>query len=378
MTEIVFVVKASKFCNLRCLYCYEYRELGVRDRISRETLTRLFQAVDPFSARLKDLGTSPCYSFVWHGGEPLLLPPSFYAEVEQLQKAHIRHSSYRNAVQTNLTHGTEASLAWCGERKWQIGVSLDFAEDIRVTSKGKDSDEEVRKTAEELSRSGSAFGVVSVLGAHNRDVVVGAYDWIERHADAWRILPIFDGGPDAETARLKLSADEVVDVFMALMERRARADRHVRIDPLDGYMRSAVLRMSGDTPQLQVTRELIDNVYLVNVNGDLFTRPFAYDPDHCIGNVKDGGLFDLLDSKGFARCKQAIRRRKSENCVSCRYAGYCDSSPVHEHGAIALIDGRERCAVPRLTSEAVERALLGAGVDRRAIGTWAREWLVAA
>jgi len=36
--ETVFVVKVSKFCNLRCHYCYEHRELHVRDVMSEKTL----------------------------------------------------------------------------------------------------------------------------------------------------------------------------------------------------------------------------------------------------------------------------------------------------------------------------------------------------
>jgi len=56
--EFVVVLKASKFCNLRCAYCYEYRELHVRDIMRMETLQRLFADVDGFGAYLNERGIS--------------------------------------------------------------------------------------------------------------------------------------------------------------------------------------------------------------------------------------------------------------------------------------------------------------------------------
>src|SRR5580658_3229476 len=101
-SEFVFVVKLSKFCNLRCAYCYEHRELHVRDVMQEETLRRLFADIDTFGRYLSALGIQPKFSFVWHGGEPLLLPPEYFGRVVELQQANIREFAYRNSVQTNL------------------------------------------------------------------------------------------------------------------------------------------------------------------------------------------------------------------------------------------------------------------------------------
>src|SRR5262249_3659997 len=160
------------------------------------------------------------------------------------------------------------------------------------------------------------FGVISVLGAHNRHSLAEAYSWIERYADAWRILPLFAGGPDAAMDRLQVTEGEVVDVFLELMRRRTSADGHVRIDPLGGYPRSTLLRIIGEKSRRPIVRELIDNVYVINVNGDVYTRPFAYDTAHRIGNINDAGMFELLQRDGYRRCKDTILRRKSTNCVS--------------------------------------------------------------
>src|SRR5438477_12655563 len=100
MNEFVFVVKVSKFCNLRCAYCYEHRELHVKDRMSFDTLRRLFAGIDAFGDYLIAQGIPPKFSFVWHGGEPLLLPPETYREMTALQHENIRKYPFRNSVQT--------------------------------------------------------------------------------------------------------------------------------------------------------------------------------------------------------------------------------------------------------------------------------------
>jgi uncharacterized protein len=67
---VYFVMKLSKQCNLRCTYCYEFDELGIADRM----------ALDDLEAFLSGLATDqppdgwPQLRFVFHGGEPLLLP----------------------------------------------------------------------------------------------------------------------------------------------------------------------------------------------------------------------------------------------------------------------------------------------------------------
>jgi len=67
--SLQYVVKISKFCNLRCTYCYEYAELGLKHRMSLDQIATMFKhAADHVeSNKLDDL------SFVWHGGEPFLV-----------------------------------------------------------------------------------------------------------------------------------------------------------------------------------------------------------------------------------------------------------------------------------------------------------------
>src|SRR5262245_48023292 len=102
LRKVQFVVKVSKHCNLRCRYCYEYKELGNKQRMAPEQLEQLFANVAGWYGRLSEPAQ---LEFVWHGGEPLLLPPEYYWQAFEAQKRLLpdKPPKLRNVVQTNLT-----------------------------------------------------------------------------------------------------------------------------------------------------------------------------------------------------------------------------------------------------------------------------------
>lgn len=373
--SFVLVLKVSKFCNLRCAYCYEHRELHVRDVMSVETLAALFSQVDAFGDYLKARGISPSFSFVWHGGEPLLLAPEYYRRIAETQQASIECYAYRNSVQTNLFGFNKDSLEFVLGSGWELGVSIDFADGIRRNVGGRDSNAKVIANAEALHASGGRFGLISVLGAHNRHTLVEAYDWAAEFADGWRILPLFEGGPENAIEELQLAPDDVANVFTELFRKRANSDRHLPMAPLDDYTKAAVLRIVDQRGPADVDRELLDNIFVINVNGDVFTRPFAYDPSRCLGNIGHRSMQQMLESEVYKACQQTIIARKRDNCAACVFRGYCDSSPMHEHGSLVNDGGMRRCGVPRDTISAIYAELTDAGVDAAIVGEWAREWL---
>jgi radical SAM protein with 4Fe4S-binding SPASM domain len=117
-------------------------------------------------------------------------------------------------------------------------------------------------------------------------------------------------------------------------------------------------------------RDLLDNIFVVNVNGDVFTRPFAYDAAFRIGNIGRESMVEMVASETYRACQGTVRLRKERNCLQCEFGGFCDSSPMHEHGSV---DRDGRCLVHRRTIGEIETALRVAGVDRAVIAEWARK-----
>jgi uncharacterized protein len=86
--SVDWVVKASKLCNLRCRYCYEWESLGDAQRLTLAQWERIFAAAAEF-ARLKAARNPGCEietRIIWHGGEPLLLGAEYIDSVIALQR----------------------------------------------------------------------------------------------------------------------------------------------------------------------------------------------------------------------------------------------------------------------------------------------------
>ena len=96
MWNITWAVKASKLCNLRCRYCYEWDDLSNPARMPVEGWARVLTAArryhDLHAARFGGRYTT---AIVWHGGEPLLLPRPYRREGDRSRARRAGHVGSR-------------------------------------------------------------------------------------------------------------------------------------------------------------------------------------------------------------------------------------------------------------------------------------------
>ena len=76
------IIKPTEACNGTCVYCSADGTLGKVKILPRERLGRLFEI---FADWLRG-GQRRSLRFLWHGGEPMLCGPEYYAEVMREQK----------------------------------------------------------------------------------------------------------------------------------------------------------------------------------------------------------------------------------------------------------------------------------------------------
>jgi uncharacterized protein len=157
----LLVIQPTPFCNLDCSYCY-LPDRGNKKRMGSDVLLRVFERVAE-----SGLATRP-YTVVWHAGEPLVLPPAFYADAFAMAAGHtppgitVTHSFQSNA--------TLVDDDWCElfrRPDVRVGVSVDgpaFLHDAtRKTRSGRGTHARVVEGMERLRRAGVPFHVLTVL-----------------------------------------------------------------------------------------------------------------------------------------------------------------------------------------------------------------------
>jgi uncharacterized protein len=157
----LLVVQPTPFCNIDCSYCY-LPDRSSKKRLSFENAQTIFKKVLAFPT----IGDS--ITIVWHAGEPLVLPVSYYERMFQLiGEVAPRHLQVRHSFQTN---GTLITDEWCDFiKRWRlnVGVSIDGPAEIhdlnRKQRNGAGSFERAYKGLRKLQDAKIPSHVISVL-----------------------------------------------------------------------------------------------------------------------------------------------------------------------------------------------------------------------
>jgi uncharacterized protein len=158
----LLILQPTPFCNIHCDYCYlPNRQL--KRTLSLDLIDRIF--CDLFASTLL---TNSQVTVVWHAGEPLILPVSYYRRAfNRINELNTTNCHIHHAIQTN---GMLINQEWCDfikEYSINIGLSIDgpaFIHDRhRKTRAGKGTHAKALRGATFLRENGIDFHVIAVL-----------------------------------------------------------------------------------------------------------------------------------------------------------------------------------------------------------------------
>jgi uncharacterized protein len=321
VTELQYVVKISKYCNLRCGYCYEYSELGDKRRISLAHLRRLFES----AARHATTQGHGCISFVWHGGEPFLIPLDYYEEIYRMQQDIFGDRiPFWNAIQTNLTILTDRHIECLKEQRVfnGIGVSFDVLGDQRVDTKGLLRTDTVLSNMQSLLDNGINFGAIAVLARATLPHVREIYKFYDTLGIESRLLPYYMSDNGAQVSGHALSFRDITDAIKTVFDCWFVSKSATPVDPVSEYLDYAIAHMAG-APKNTYNKFVDEFVLFVNTDGGIWGLSEAYDEAYRYGNVFQKEITDILTSPNRKRAVEQAEARMHSHCARCPYFGHC-------------------------------------------------------
>lgn len=362
-------IKASKWCNLRCRYCYEWNELDQRRRIPLEDWEKTLVAVkhyhDMQGTRLEGSGRSV---IVFHGGEPLALPVSYWEQVLDLAQQILGPSEttgdFSFVVQTNLYAVSEEMLNLLTKHQIRASVSLDVVPGTRLTAASGETERRVAENIDRLRARGIPATCQVVLAGHTKDRLREVHDFFAERGIAFGLTPVFGAPPLAANPDLTITAAEAAaaleDLFTYWMSRSCA----VEVFNLSWYLNTVLLRLASLERLAWDARENGERIFTVNTDGTLWTPAERYCPDRSLGNLFHQSLDEILESPAYEdslfRRDQLARR----HCHGCRYAGACDGEPIF---ATPRDDPPGPCPIASRLCRFIEDYLCRAGYDERRI-----------
>src|SRR5262245_51419186 len=175
----LLVLQPTPFCNINCPHCSLPDRQSAR-RMSPHTLDHTFRWV--FASGL----VRPPFAVLWHAGEPLVLPVSFYETAADLLRRH--NAANVPVLQSFQTNATLIDADWCAFLKrpnMHLGVSVDgpdFLHDRhRLTRQGRGTLDRVLRGIHLLHEHDVPFEVITVLTADALDYPDELFDFYLAH-----------------------------------------------------------------------------------------------------------------------------------------------------------------------------------------------------
>jgi len=294
-------------------------------------------------ARMTDAalrGSSQHVEFMWHGGEPTILPIRFYEKALLLQ-AHLRKpgQSISNSLQTNGTLITAEWAKFLRENAFDVGVSLDGPPRLHDGSRrslgGRASYADVVRGIHQLKAEGVPFGVLMVVEDYAIELGAGEVFSFFVDMDIKRIGLIAakptncaDAVPGTPTDHY-VEPQRMVRFLIELYECwREHGDPSVRIrelsgiaDRIGGGRRGPCTMMGGCFGQY----------FTVEPNGDIsHCDLFVGDDRYTLGNVLAGDFDQACTSNALAALK-AENASRLRSLQTCKYFKICNGWCPHEY-----------------------------------------------
>jgi len=189
------IIKTTKRCNLRCKYCYEHAHHNRNDVFTVKKIETIFRKIHEY---YRSHSKPVRLQFVWHGGEPMLIPVSFYWKVLDLQNRIFPDKKYRigNGIQTNLTLLDEDYLKlFRTGRMGTVGVSFDVFNENRIFKNGLPTDDVVLRNLDILRDEGVRHSVLCVITKQNIDHIEDIYHFFRDRNLVFSTVPVHHLGP---------------------------------------------------------------------------------------------------------------------------------------------------------------------------------------
>lgn len=334
----VMLKPAGAMCNLACEYCYYLEKSHMYNEGPKTLMSD--SLLEHFVKQYIESQTTPNVLFLWHGGETMMRPLSFYQKALELQKKYARGRTIDNAFQTN---GTMLTDEWCRffkENNWLVGVSIDGPKEVhnayRQNRLGQPSYDQVMRGINLLNKHGVKWNAMAVVNDLNVKHPQEFYRFFKsigcRYIQFTPIVERFatheDGRHlatpnqnDCQLAHFSVTPEDWGNFLCTIFDEWVRNDvGKYFIQIFDATLANWV----GVDPGLCTMARNCGHAGVMEFNGDVYSCDHFVFPEYKLGNIRQNTLLEMMYSERqleFGRMKQGSLPGQ---CRKCDYLFACN------------------------------------------------------
>jgi len=308
---ITVIIKPTLDCNISCKHCYHTLEERSSERMSTITLERLFGML---SKEYESVW------FIWHGGEPLLMPLGFYKDAIALQERYFGKNSHRvgNTIQTNGILLNRRFINFCREKMINIGVSFEGPYNDVLREKT----DIVKERIEYLSNKERIFSVSSTISSETASKQKEIYEGFRSNKTAVSFAPVIPAGC-AKCGNIVPNAEEYIRSSIECFDEWL-FDKNAEVPLIPHYL--YVLNAIGEPQESDCAHNSCLTKWIcVYPNGDLYPCGKGCPPEFVMGNLLEKErISDAFLTEGFGRIIAGTIERRKKCMAECNLYKYCN------------------------------------------------------
>jgi uncharacterized protein len=294
-------------------------------------------------------------SIVWHAGEPLALPISFYRQAfADIASLPVPQEKITHSMQSN---GMLINDEWCSfirEHDIRLGLSIDgpaFIHDAhRKTRSGTGTHAQVMKGVQTLRKKKIDFHVIAVITEQSLDFPDEIFQFFldhEIHAVGFNIEEL-EGVNQTSTLRKDFADQKIKNFFRRIHQLQKQSDGIVGIREFDRAYQAIAQSALDDQHDDAPPNDQVAPFAIVSVAHDGSISTFSPEllgmkspeyGDFYFGNVMTDDFRDVADSVKFQNVLKDIQSGVRLCSEECEYFSFCGggapANKYYENGSFA-------------------------------------------
>lgn len=316
------LVKPTHDCNLNCKYCYDepMRKKYAGCRMSYEMVDHILKIATDHAEEV---------SWIWHGGEPMLMGTEWYKGVQEIFYKYADKSKITQSMQSN---GILLNKDWAKlNKKYEIDIGVSY-DALSQETRFEDKQSSVKENIQEYMKCGGSCGTITVVNKNNYKKMIEIYNHYKNELKiSFSFNEVFVTEKSIEND-LNLGYEEFATEFR-------RFFKYWLYDTDNPVQERTVLTffdlIMGRKNKLCSYSDCRHNWISVNPVGVIYPCDRYVPQVYEMGNIMDyNSVEEIYNALGHKRYCSEIDDRMKNHCLECGYLEYCKGGCNANHIAV--------------------------------------------